>query len=112
MTSKRDQKGDLCHKLICTLTLISPVIVLWLYLIINFMLILSTIRKKSSKEVAVRTSCFISDLLSCNKYNLDKQIATKIGRTNITWLHFQTVNRFLFSYFNSNILYSVHLLCI
>ena len=46
--------------LTCTVT------VLWVYSIINVMLILLTIKNVTGKEVAVQTSCFISEPLSYN----------------------------------------------
>lgn len=67
---KKGSKGELCHTLICTfiwtLILICTVIVFWFYLIMNFMIILSTIKNLNCKEVAMGTGCFISDPLSYN----------------------------------------------
>ena len=37
-----------------------------------------------------------------------KKGETKLGNTNLIWLRLVFPNSFLFSYFNSNILYSVH----
>ena len=39
-----------------------------------------------------------------------KKSEAKSASANFTWLHFLFPNSFVFPYFNSNILYSVHLL--
>ena len=38
-----------------------------------------------------------------------KKGETKTANTNFTWLYFVFPNNFVFPYFNSSILYSVHL---
>ena len=53
------------------------------------------------------------EIFTCEGHRGVERVA-KTARTNLTCLHFQTFDSFLFPYFNSNIFYSdpIHLLCI
>ena len=87
--------------------------------------------EKSRKYLTIlhetaRDNCFIvKSLVKSNEsrvilftYELDRPcliwfkvqlLEAKTASTNFTWLHFKTFDSFIFSHFNLNILYSVHL---
>ena len=54
------------------------------------------------------TNCI--ELAKCNlMLTWYKKAEAKTANTNFTWLYFVFPNNFVFPYFNSSILYSVHL---